>query len=56
MSAEIISLADRRAVREQRPGAKGDKPSVLELIQQIADNLGIDIEAPFRAKPGIRPQ
>jgi hypothetical protein len=25
---------------------------ILRRIQQIADDLGIDVEAPFRAKPG----
>ncbi|HTI01218.1 MAG TPA: hypothetical protein VL752_09770 [Acidisoma sp.] len=71
MTAEIISLADRRAgkgahsmstlsedqaARPRRRGSKGDKPSILELIHEIADDLGIDIEAPFRTKPGSRPQ
>ena len=48
--ADIISLADRRAAKAAAvPLSTQD--NILRLIQQIADNLGIDVEAPFRCKP-----
>lgn len=31
------------------------RPTILEMIQEIADELGIDIEAPFRQARGPRP-
>lgn len=54
MTAVIINLADRRAALAE-PAPPKPKPTILELIQGIADDLGIDIEAPFRQRPGARP-
>ena len=48
--ADMISLAERRAAKAAaKPLSEQD--AILRLIQQIADNLGINVEAPFRAKP-----
>ena len=48
--AEIISLADRRAVKAAAVQVS-EKDTILSLIDQIAANLGIDVEAPFRRQP-----
>jgi hypothetical protein len=51
MSAQIIPFRRPEAAFDVRQGPAGaEKPSILELIQQIADDLGIDVEAPFRPK------
>lgn len=31
------------------------RPTIMEMIQEIAGELGIDIEAPFRQPPQARP-
>jgi hypothetical protein len=52
--ADIISLADARALRAAaKPSVDNEteKAAILRLTQQIADNFGIDPEAPFRRKP-----
>lgn len=45
-----ISPAARRPMTNEEHSAY-----CCEQIQRIADNLGIDIEAPFRAKPTAAP-
>ena len=48
--ADIIILADRRAAKAAaKPLSQQD--TILSLIDQIAANLGIDVEAPFRRQP-----
>ncbi|GAB0119898.1 hypothetical protein [Acidisoma sp. 7E03] len=50
--AEEMGLATSKYRRGGAPPQpQGRKPSTSERIQKIADNLGIDVEAPFRAKP-----
>jgi hypothetical protein len=54
MSAEIIPFP-RKPVARKRPSAtqseKTEQSDILRKIHEIADELGIDVSAPFRRAP-----
>jgi hypothetical protein len=43
-------------VTRRPPDEETEDEAILRLIKQIADNLGIDVEAPFRRLARRRPQ
>ena len=55
MSAEIIPFGPRpEKVTPPKRGAETNEEKISRLIHEIADELGIDIYAPFRG-PGKKP-
>ena len=55
MSAEIIPFGPHtEKVTPPKRGTETNEEKISRLIHEIADELGIDIYAPFR-KPGKKP-